>query len=238
MKGRLPQHVLFSKAKQLYEEYCVLTAEAGEEPEKLKLTRKWLQKWCKDYRISLKYPRKRFSITQEVRKRRIIQILKNVWTAKYWWKAKYNVDHPILSADQMPLHRNVSGSQKSFNFSGSDQSCFVKENHHLSRERSTVMTLASSSNASRTPPLEFVFKGKGIRVKFNPLERATAQSSDKGSYGVEHVLKYTESLPTIPIHFALEKRRVFSLADYSARLVPEVEEAFFKKGYFFIFIGG
>ena len=38
LKGRLPQHVLLSKAKQLYEEYCVLKAEAGEEPEKLKIT--------------------------------------------------------------------------------------------------------------------------------------------------------------------------------------------------------
>ena len=82
LKGQLPQHIILSKAKQLYEEYCALKAEDGEEPEKLKITRKWLQKWCKAYRISLKYPNKPFSITQEVRKRRI-QFLKNVWTARY-----------------------------------------------------------------------------------------------------------------------------------------------------------
>ena len=52
----------------------------------------------------------------------------------------------------------------------------------------------------------------------------------------EHVLKYIESLPTIPIHFAPEKRRICTLDDYSAHLVPEVEEAFFKKGYFLIII--
>ena len=74
----------------------------------------------------------------------------------------------------MQLHRNESESQKSFNFSKSDQSYFVKENHHLTRERFPVMTIASSSNAIKTPPLEFVFKGKGIRVKVNPPERATA----------------------------------------------------------------
>ena len=162
LKGRLPQHILLSKAKQLYEEYCVLKAEAGKKPQKLKITRKWLQKWCKDYRISLKHPNKQFSITQEVRKRRIIQFLKNVWTVRYWWKAKYKADPQILSSDQIPLHQNESGSQKSLNFSGSDQSCFVKENHDLTRERSTVMTIASSSNAIKTPPLEFVFKGKGM----------------------------------------------------------------------------
>ena len=63
------------------------------------------------------------------------------------------------------------------------------------------MAIASSSNAIKNPPLEFAFKEKGIRVKVNPPERATVQWSDKGSYRVEHVLKYIESLLTIPIHF-------------------------------------
>ena len=50
------------------------------------------------------------------------------------WKAKYKIDPPILSPDQMLLHCNESGSQKSLNFSGSDQSCFVKENYHLTQK--------------------------------------------------------------------------------------------------------
>ena len=187
LKGRLPQHILICKAKHLFEEYFVLKAGAGEESEKLTITRKWLQKWCKDCRISLKYPNKQFSITQEVPKRKRIQVLKNVWTARYWWKTKYKVDPPILSADQMPLQRNESGNQKSLNFSGSKQSCFVKENHHLTQERYTVMTIASSSNAIKTPSLEFVFKGKGIRVMVNLLDLATAQWSDKDSYRVVYL---------------------------------------------------
>ena len=40
-----------------------------------------------------------------------------------------------------------------------------------------------------------------LSFKVNPPERATAQWSDKGSYRAEHVLKYVESLLTIPIHF-------------------------------------
>ena len=45
------------------------------------------------------------------------------------------------------------------------------------------MTIASSSNAIKTSTLEFVFKGKGIRVKVNPPEQPTAQySQDKSSY--------------------------------------------------------
>ena len=45
-------------------------------------------------------------------------------------------------------------------------------------------------------------------------------------------------MPNIPIHFAPEKRCVFTLDDYSAHFVPEVEETFFKKGYFLIIIEG
>ena len=71
-------------------------------------------------------------------------------------------------------------------------------------------------------------KGKRIRVKVNLPERATAQCSGKGSYRVEHVLKNIESLPTILIHLAPEKRRIFTLDHYSAHLVPETEEVFFK----------
>ena len=153
-----------------------------------------------------------------------------MWTARYWWKAKYKVDPPILSADQMPLHRNESSGQKSLNFTGRDQSCFVKENHHLSRERCTVMTIASSSNQIRKPSLGFVFKGKGKRDKLNPPDKVTIQWTEKGSYRLENILKYVESLPPIPVNFAPEKCCIFTLDDYSAHLAPEVEETFRKKG--------
>ena len=69
-----------------------------------------------------------------------------MWTVRYWWKAKQKVDPPILSSDQMPLHENESSGEKLLNFPGRDQSCFVKENPHLSRDRCTVMKIASSSN--------------------------------------------------------------------------------------------
>ena len=95
-----------------------------------------------------------------------------------------------------------------------------------------MITITSSSNAIKTPPPEFVFKGKGKRVNVNPPERVTAQWSDKGSYRVDYILKYIESLQTIPIHFAPEKRHIFTLDDYLAHLFPEVEETFLKRDTF------
>ena len=68
----------------------------------------------------------------------------------------------------MLLHRNESSGQKTINFKRNDQTCFIKENNHLSSERKTVMTIVSSTNKIKTLPIEFVFKGIGKRVKVNP----------------------------------------------------------------------
>ena len=54
LKGRLPQLILLSKAKQFDGESSELKRRAGDKPE-LKLTRQWLQKGCEEHIISLKY---------------------------------------------------------------------------------------------------------------------------------------------------------------------------------------
>ena len=51
---------------------------------------------------------------------------------------------------KMPLHRDESSGRKTLNFKGKDQTCFVKEHNHLSRERTTVMTIVSSANKIKT----------------------------------------------------------------------------------------
>jgi hypothetical protein len=100
------------------------------------------------------------------------------------------------------------------------------------------MTIVSSTDEFKPPPLEFVFKGKGIRVKVNPPGKVQVQWAEKGSYRLEHVLKYIERLPTIPTALFPAKRVIFTLDDYSAHLPVEVDDALIKKGYFPIKIGG
>ena len=87
----------------------------------------------------------------------------------------------------MPLHRNESASQKSLTFK--NQSCFMKENYILSRERVTQM----SSTTSPTP--EMLFKGIGTRTKLNPPKGLNSQWAPKGSYRLEHMLEMVEKLP-------------------------------------------
>ena len=115
------------------------------------------------------------------------------------------------------------------------QHCFVKENHYLSCEQCTVMTVASSSKELKPPP--FVFKGKGIRFFVKPPGKVTVQWAEKGSYHIKQMLDYINKLPTIPVVFSLSKR-IFAHDDYSVHLPPKIECAFFRKGYFLLHIGG
>ena len=62
----------------------------------------------------------------------------------------------------MPLHRNKSSQEKTLICKGGDT--FVKENHILSIEKVTVSTQESSDPRIGLTP-EFIFKGKGTRVK-------------------------------------------------------------------------
>ena len=129
----------------------------------------------------------------------------------------------------MPLHRNESGGQKSLNFSGRDQSCFIKESYHLSRKRCTVMTIVSSSNQIKTPSLEFVFKGKRKRGRLSPPDKVNTQWTEKSSSKLE---KYLESPKSVSVKLAPEKRCIFTLNDYSVHLASEVGKVFRKKTIF------
>ena len=128
----------------------------------------------------------------------------------------------------MPLHLNESYEQKTLNFKGASQSTYVKKNHHsLFRERITVMTSAASNIRASSPNLEFVFKGVG---------NVSVQWAPKGSYRLEHVLKFIKEISTQPCSFFPGNRKIFTLDDYSAHLHPEVKEALKKKGYFLVIL--
>ena len=165
-----------------------MMVEAGKTPEEVSLTNSWFARWCKLYGVSLKHVNKRFSIAPEDRKRRIIPFLKNCWRMWYYWKVRLQSTHePVfMSADQMPLHRNETSQQATLNFKGRHISTFVKENHQLSRERLTVMTVVSSKK-SITPVLEFVLRKRNAS-QTNAPGKHTLQWAEKGSYRLEHTV--------------------------------------------------
>ena len=79
---------------------------------------------------------------------------------RLYFNTKFGIDPPKINGDHMPLHKNESSGQATLSFKKHD--VFVKEKHHLSRERVTVFTqIASTENNLLVP--EFVFKGTDKR---------------------------------------------------------------------------
>ena len=136
------------KAKELHEQYCQTQLELGLQPEALSFSNRWLKNWCAEYEMS--------SICR-CSKKRVMDFLKNIWTVRHTLQKLYGVDPDIVMSDQMPLHRNECGGEKTMNFKGASQTTFVKENHMLSRERVTVMTSMTSATKGNVPKLEFIF---------------------------------------------------------------------------------
>ena len=238
LKARLPKKIFLAKAESLYRDYCEWKREEGVEPEKLTFSNRWLKDWCKEYQISIKKPNKRFSISASARKKRIADFLKNIWTVRHTFTQLYGADPEIVMSDQMPLHRNESSNEKTLNFKGAPQTTYVKENHSFSRERITVMTSVASGRLSSAPSLEFVFKGAGKRVILNPPSGITVQWAPKGSYRLEHVVKFCDQVPAQPCALFPQKRKIFTLDDYSAHLDPAVKKSLAKRGYFLVILPG
>ena len=236
LSGRLPARIFMDKAAEYqaaYIEDCI----ANNLPyTTVTFNQKWFKGWCKEFGISIRKPNKKYTISKETMKRRVVQFLKDVWTVRHFFNVKYNKEPVIFGADQMPLHRNELGQVKTMAFKGSSQPVFVKENHSLSRERCTVMTTISSSDTIPPPPPEFLFKGEGTRTKL----LKPAQWAPKGSYRLQNMLNYIKSLPSATNSaFPSEQHyRIFLLDNYSVHLDVEIREALFKKGYILILIGG
>ena len=93
------------------------------------------------------------------------------------------------------------------------------------------MTSVASEKSPSAPNLEFVFKGVGTRVKLNLPSDVSVQWAPKGYYRLEHVLKFINRVvPAQPCALFPQKRKIFTLDDYSAHLHPAVKEALWKKG--------
>ena len=92
----------------------------------------------------------------------------------------------------MPFHRNESASQKILSFTG--ETTFVKENYMLSRERITVFTQVFSDKSSPLTLPEFVFQGKGTRIKFNQPKGTKVIGHQR------HHIRFTQCFTRSPIY--------------------------------------
>ena len=180
----------------------------------------------KEYNVSLQKPNKKYAIKKEDQIIRIKDYLKINWTVRKYFIDKYGVYPPVTNGDQMPLHRSESASQKTL-FLKSDK-IFVKENYMLSRERVTCFTHLCSDPITELKP-EFVFEGKGTRRHLTPPKGVHYQWAPKGSYRIEQILGMIDKLPNRFNMFTEQSFAIYVLDDYFVHLMPEVQQALFKK---------
>ena len=72
--------------------------------QQLKFSNPWLKSWCQDYEVSLMKLNKCFSISQEDRIERLLEIIFNVLRVAVYYHKKFGVKIPIINGDQTPLH--------------------------------------------------------------------------------------------------------------------------------------
>ena len=99
----------------------------------------------------------------------------------------------------MQLQQIKVHGKKTLNFQGRAQTTHFKENYRLSREQVTVMTSTSMSKKKISP--EYLFKGKGVRVKLNPPAASSVQWAEKGSYREDNVFTFINNLKGQPFQF-------------------------------------
>ena len=123
----------------------------------------------------------------------------------------------------MPFHRNESASQKILSFTV--ETTFVKENYMLSRERITVFTQVFSDKSSPLTLPEFVFQGKGTRIKFNQPKGTKSHWAPKTSYPLHTMLHTITNLPNRHNLFTESYYGQFVLDDYSVHITDELRKA-------------
>ena len=192
LKARLPRTLFKLKAKTFYEDWLLQNAGTPDE-EKLQFSNQWIKGRETEYGVSLRKPNKRYSISREDCIIRVQDYLTNIWSLRYYLIKTFGVDPPVINGDQMPLHRNESSGQATLGFKNKE--VFIKENHHLSRERVAVFTQIATDVVVNLHP-EFVFKGTGL----TPPELTTPsnihyQWAPKGSYCLEQLLETIKHLP-------------------------------------------
>ena len=236
LKGRLPVAVFKAKCMELYQRYLDSQVEEIKEEERLQFSNHWVQDWMREYNVSLLKPNKRFSISHDERKLRIVEFIKNVLRVRHFFLSHFKKEPVIINGDQMPLHRNESSTEKTMTLK--NQPVYVKENHMLSRERVTVYTQLSTDSEEKKPTPEILFKGKGKRIKVNPPKGMNVQFAVKGSYRLENMLEMVKQLKNRHNLFSQKDYALYILDDYSVHLLPELRASLLKKGYVLVVIGG
>ena len=131
LKARLTKSMFKAQCKTFHEQWLSQLEKEVPEEKKIVFSNKWIRGWMQEYNVNLRKPNKRFQSKQADREERIFEYLKNIWTEQKFFIDNFGVDPPIINGDQMPVHSNDIGSQRTLNFTG--LGTYAQENYLLAR---------------------------------------------------------------------------------------------------------
>jgi hypothetical protein len=242
-----PKYVLL-KARQLADVIVASQKELGAFEAMPKIDTNWLLRFKRDKNIVFRRPNTRFKCSRPV----LLARMKAMWSNLLRIRRLAEVccgndlEQAIYGIDEKPIHFNESGSKNSYtlDFAGVP-AVKLKQNHSATRERVSVMTCVSSSQAAalqaRKLPIEALFRAKSEKrtrkLKAPKDMNLSLQWALKGSYRLEHIIRFLDRWldPWTPARAEAQDYRILMLDVAGSHCGDEVVDFGWGRGYFVLY---
>ena len=210
--GRFPTALLCWKARQFLLEYLRACCEAGVRAVGMTINSRWMERWRKEYGLSLKAPNRKYKVAKWILEERLQIGWLNCARVRKLCQLAFGYDPEQENWDQSPFQHNEIGSQNAKTLAVKGWLVPLVEGHADTRARWTA-NLTTFSNHERIlkgefPYAECMFKADGEQVVNRLWEHVRSSghaswlsvaTSEKGSYREADVLDFLERhLPTQP----------------------------------------
>jgi hypothetical protein len=242
-----PKFVLH-KARQLADIIVASHKELGAFEAMPIIDTNWLLRFKRDKNIVFRRPNTRFKCSRPVLLARLKAMWSNILRIRRLAEVCCGSDlrQAIYGIDEKPIHFNESGSKNSYTLEMAGvPSVKLKQNHAATRERVSVMTCVSSSQAAalqpRKLPIEALFKAQSEKRTRNlkaPKDmNLSLQWAEKGSYRLEHIIRFLDRWldPWTAARAEAHDYRILMLDVAGSHCGDEVVDFGWGRGYFVLY---
>ena len=208
------------------------------------LDKHWLLRWKRDKGVVFRKPNMRFKCSRQVLLKRLRAMWVNMIRIRRLAELclGHDLSAAIFGVDEKPLHFNESGSKccRTLEIAGAP-AVKLKQNHAATRGRVSVMTCVASGPEAALPPcrlpIELLFKARPNRriakLKVPADMNVSLQWAEKGSYRLEHLLKYLKRWldAMTPARVAAKDYRILLLDVAKSHIGPEISDLCWERGY-------
>ena len=158
-----------AKAKELGNACLQEMRRTGEFATMPLINKSWLARWKKEYNIVLRKPNRKYKVSLAKLRSRMTCMWLTTFKIRTLFVCIFGHDMEIDGVDQKGIHMNELGSKNigSLCIKGAPE-VPLKENHAATRQRVSLMTWVTSSEARALqpggPPLQILFKGMTHRT--------------------------------------------------------------------------